>query len=89
MMGPRGPETRYVRINFRLPDGPGVARAWHRDDLSAMIAHELQHAAEVAGWPDVVDGATLEAAHERVGHASWRALDTGAASSLPTPLGPN
>jgi hypothetical protein len=79
MMGPREPETRYVRINFRLPDGPGVPRAWHRDDLTAMIAHELQHAAEVAGWPDVVDGATLRAAHKRAGHLAGMRLDTDAA----------
>lgn len=80
MMGPRGPETRYVRINFRLPGGPGVARAWHLHDLSAAIAHELQHAAEVAGWPDVVDGVTLQAAFERGGRQRPGVrLDTDAA----------
>jgi hypothetical protein len=44
-----------------------------------MLAHELQHAAEVAGWPDVVDGATLLAAHTRAGHLpSGMRLDTDA-----------
>src|SRR5262249_35921767 len=36
--------TRYVRVSFRLPGGPGIARAWFSDELSAAIAHELQHA---------------------------------------------
>lgn len=81
MMAGGRPDTRYVRINFRLPEGLGRARAWHSDELSTEIAHELQHAAEIAGWPEVVvDGASLEAAYRRSGrHRGGEQLDTDAA----------
>jgi hypothetical protein len=78
MMGPVAAGTRYVRINFPLPEGPGIARAWFPDELSASIAHELQHAVEIIGWPEVVDGTTLQAAHLRRGLVG-RHLDTDAA----------
>jgi hypothetical protein len=73
MMAGGGPEFRYIRINFRLPIGLGTKGGWHKDELSVAIAHELQHAVEIAGWPDVVDGATLQAAYTR------RGLDRGGA----------
>ena len=73
MMAGHGSGTRYVRINFRLPDGLGRARAWRRDDLSVQIAHELQHAAEIAGWADVIDAESLQRAYRR------RHLDRGGA----------
>ena len=72
MMGGTGSGVRYVRINFQLPVGLGKNGGWHRDELSVMIAHELQHAAEVAEWPDVVDNASLEAAYARHGHEHRR-----------------
>ena len=73
-------DVRYVRINFRLPEGLGQARAWRRSDLSVSIAHELQHAAEIALWPEVVDGETLQAAYGRRGlDRGGRRLDTDAA----------
>src|SRR5688500_13967791 len=75
MMAGGGSGFRYVRINFRLPIGLGKKGGWHRDELSVMIAHELQHAAEVAHWPDVVDNATLEAAYARHGPDGWFRLD--------------
>ena len=62
MMAGGGPEVRYVRINFQLPSGLGQAGGWHRSELSIAIAHELQHAVEIAQWPEVVDGASLQAA---------------------------
>jgi hypothetical protein len=67
MMGASAAGVRYVRINFRLETGLGKKGGWHRDELSVMIAHELQHAAEVAQWPDVVDNTTLSAAYARLG----------------------
>jgi hypothetical protein len=80
MMGGSGSGVRYVRINFQLPIGLGKKGGWHRDELSVMIAHELQHAAEVAQWPDVVDNATLEAAYARRGlEHGWFRLETDAA----------
>ena len=80
MMSGGGSGFRYVRINFQLPIGLGKKGGWHRDELSVMIAHELQHAAEVARWPDVVDNATLETAYARHGveRGEFR-LDTDAA----------
>jgi hypothetical protein len=36
----------------------------------ALIAHELQHAVEVAAAPHVVDVATLAQEYERIGHAT-------------------
>ena len=62
-----GPGIRHVRINFRLPIGLGKPGGWHKDDLSVAIAHELQHAAEISAWPEVVDGASMEAAYTRRG----------------------
>jgi hypothetical protein len=50
MMAGRGAGVRYARINIQLPIGLGKKGGWHRDELSVMIAHELQHAAEVAEW---------------------------------------
>ena len=71
MMAGGGPDVRYVRINFRLPLGMGKPGVWRKAELSVAIAHELQHAVEIAGWPDVVDGATMQAAY------SQRGLDRG------------
>ena len=80
MMAGGGPEVRYVRINFTLPSGLGRARAWFRDELSISIAHELQHAAEIAEWPEVTDGPSLQAAYLNRGLSCRRCpLDTGAA----------
>ena len=75
-----GPNVRHVRINFRPPIGLGKPGSWHKDDLSVAIAHELQHAVEIARWPEVVDGATLQAAYTRRGlDRGGTHLDTDAA----------
>jgi hypothetical protein len=80
MMAGGSAEVRYVRINFRLPEGLGQASGWHPSELSISIAHELQHAAEIAQWPEVVDGATLQTAYARRGlDCGSRHLDTDAA----------
>ena len=80
MIGRSGPGVRHVRINFRLPIGLGKPGGWHKDDLSVAIAHELQHAVEIAGWPDVVNGATMQAAYTRRGlDRGGTHLDTDAA----------
>ena len=75
-----GPDVRYVRINFSFRIGLGKPGGWHKDDLSAAIAHELQHAVEIAEWPDVVNGATMQAAYTRRGIGRGGShLDTDAA----------
>ena len=80
MVASRGPDVRHVRINFRLPIGLGKPGGWHKDDLSVAIAHELQHAVEIAALPEVVDGATLQAAYTRRGlDRGGTHLDTDAA----------
>jgi hypothetical protein len=80
MMAGGGPDVRYVPINFRLPIGLGKPGFWHKDELSVAIAHELQHAVEIAEWRDVVDGATLQAAYTRRGlDRGGTHLDTDAA----------
>ncbi len=71
MVSSSGPEVRHLRINFTLRNGLGQPGGWRKNDLAVAIAHELQHAVEIAGWPDVVDGATMEAAYSR------RGLDRG------------
>jgi hypothetical protein len=49
--------------------------------MIAVIAHELQHAVEVAGDPGVVDDAGLVALYRRIGHnsAGGHSYDTDAA----------
>lgn len=37
--------------------------------IESQIAHELQHAAEIADAPEVVDGATLRELYGRIGQA--------------------
>ena len=67
---------------IRLPIGLGEPGGWHKDDRSVAIAYELQHAVEIAAWPEVIDGATLQAAYTRRGlDRGGTHLDTDAAIS--------
>ena len=80
MMAGGSADVRHVRINFPLPDDLGRARGWRPSELSISIAHELQHAAEIAQWPEVVDAASLQAAYLRRGvDIGGKHLDTQAA----------
>jgi hypothetical protein len=80
MMAGGGPEVRYVRINFQLPSGPGRAGGWHRSELSIAMAHELQHAVEIAQWPEVIDGTSLQTTYRSRGvDLGGSHLDTDAA----------
>lgn len=80
MVSGTGPGVRYIRINFPMPFGLGRPGTWSRDALSIALAHELQHAAEIAQWPDVIDGRSLRAAYLRSGlDRGGRHLDTDAA----------
>ena len=81
MVSSSGPDVRHLRINFTLRTELGKPGGWHKDDLAVAIAHELQHAVEIAGWPDVVDGVTMQAAYSRRGlDRGGRHLDTHAAT---------
>lgn len=68
-LGPAGGGFRYVRIRVRrgLSDGT----------LQRMLAHELQHAVEIAAAPEVIDEAALHALYLRIGYRrGTRAFDT-------------
>ncbi len=65
--------ARYLRVSVRLPG---------RDaDLVAWLGHELQHAVELAGAPEVVDQDTLTQYYQRIGSArrATNTLETGKA----------
>lgn len=66
---------RYLRIQVRA--------TLSREELVPLIAHELQHALEVADEPDVRDEASMIRLYERIGETSWgvHAYDTAAARS--------
>jgi hypothetical protein len=59
---------RLLRVNFvlRTPAGATVLLC-HRDRLVAQIAHELQHAVEIANNPDVASARSLENLYRRIG----------------------
>lgn len=53
------PGARYLRVRLRIPN-----------DMSGLIrtlGHELQHALEIAGLPEIRDGASLAIAYARMG----------------------
>jgi hypothetical protein len=66
---------RYLRIQV----GPGSD-----EDMVATLAHELQHANEVAGSPDVHSETALAALYRRIGHTMGDAahFDTMAAREV-------
>lgn len=72
---PRAHETRYVRIQ--------IAIAESRTDAIALVAHELQHAQELADAPEVTDMAAFEALYERIGiRSGWHQYETEAAQAV-------
>jgi hypothetical protein len=66
-------EHRYVRIQVRAFLAP--------DHIISVIAHELQHALEIAAAPSVVDDASLRKFYKRIGAGTSNAsgFDTDAA----------
>ena len=73
MLVPAHHRQRYLRIQV-APHGTD-------EDTIATIAHELQHAVEVAESPEVRDEPGLIALYKRIGHiaAGRHAFDTSAA----------
>lgn len=55
---------RYVVVRMR--------RLGSRPHQMALLAHELQHAVEIAGAPSIVDQASLGRAYEEIGYANRR-----------------
>jgi hypothetical protein len=73
------PGARYLRLTLRVPTG--------RPKAVATLGHELRHALEIAGMPEIKDEATLAQAYRRLGASGYRegafeteaALETGRA----------
>ena len=72
MMLTRAHGVRYVRIQLgNLGSTP---------DEIALLAHELEHATEIADAPDVTDMTGFVALYERIGQRSgWHQYETAAA----------
>ena len=75
--GPGGPDGRLTFVStvggFRYV----VVRMgrFARIQQIAMMAHELQHAVEIAETPAIVDGASLVLAYQRIGYVNqWSSL---------------
>ena len=72
MMMPRSNGYRYVRIQIAVRGAP--------EDSIAVLAHELQHAVEIADAVDVRDSDSLERLYQRIGvRAGPQVYDTIAA----------
>lgn len=64
-----GHGRRILRVDFELTSGRRNAALDHYDRLVAQIAHELQHAVEIATDASVVDGQSLSTCFRRIGTA--------------------
>ena len=72
LMLPRAHDTRYVRIQM----GTQMSIA----DGVALLAHELEHATELADAPGVVNMDEFVALYERIGQRNgWHQYETAAA----------
>lgn len=71
ILNARGP-IRYLLVTIDINHQP--------DELVMMLAHELQHAVEIAGAPEVRDDAGLVALYQRIG------LHRGAKTNFETVL---
>ncbi len=69
-----GGPFRYLRVSL------GMAAT--RKKLIALIAHELQHATEIAAAPEVVDDATMAEYYRRIGDRNLDGYDTAAARDM-------
>jgi hypothetical protein len=64
---------RYLRISVRTRLGPM--------DFLSTVAHELQHALEIASHPEVLDDHTLSCLYRRIGRPSHGGFETALAVS--------
>jgi hypothetical protein len=92
------PGTRSFRSSLQLASGKGAVRYLLIDIdvhqplrvVVAQLAHELQHATEVVGRPDVVDGPSLIGLYRQIGYRScaprsgecWETLQAKAVERL-------
>ena len=70
------PLARFIRIT--------LAPVAHADDQAALLAHELQHAVEIAGAPDVTSSADVRRLYQSIGknRTATVALETAAAEEV-------
>jgi hypothetical protein len=68
--------TRYIRIT--------LGAVPNRDDLAALLAHELQHAGEIARSPNVKDDAGVRRLYQAIGEerGAGDAFETAAARDV-------
>jgi hypothetical protein len=65
-----------------------LKRVGTREQLIALIGHELQHAVEIADAPSVVDSRSLRMEYQRIGYLTRRfrgprlSFDTRAANDI-------
>ena len=78
LLVPGAKAFRFLRVQIR-PEG-------RDEDLIAVIAHELQHAVEIAAAPDVRNTEALRTHYRRIGFSdgSDREFDTHAAQTVGT-----
>jgi hypothetical protein len=83
MRDPHMPPGLIGRTRFITSTGPWRYLAIDLDyrlihlDLLSTLGHELQHAAEIAAAPEVVDEASLTALYRRIGVSGGRSLAKG------------
>ena len=76
MIGAATGGVRYLHVNFRLTDVRRNRFLDFQDRLVAQIAHELQHALEIARHASIVDGASLAARYRQLGKDQTRGART-------------
>ncbi len=72
-LGRSGP-YRYLRVS--------IGTAVTRKRQIALVAHELQHATEIAQAPEVVDAPSLASLYDRIGDRNRDGYDSGAARDM-------
>ena len=75
--GPNAPDGRLTFVTSAAGLRYVVVRVarFPRPQQIAMMAHELQHAVEIADTPAIVDGESLEREYKRIGYVNqWSSL---------------
>jgi hypothetical protein len=62
MLAAAGPDVRYVRVQILCDQPP--------PGLVAIVAHELQHVAEIASAPAVIDDSSFGRLYRKIGFAT-------------------
>ena len=68
MLSSAGPDVRYVRVQILCDQSPQV--------LLSIVAHELQHVAEIAAAPAVVDDGSFGRLYRKIGFPTCLSAET-------------